>query len=447
MAQTPRSTKAATSALRQRSEEQVLRALQRHGYTHARGFRDDSFEGLQLVRLAEIAGLSRPSVYNVHDKYKKLLLEPLLRLRSDVGYAIGVEVGPRNARVAIADIHGQLYEHPKKFERHFKFAQPPEEYLDWAAPMIDKLVREAGVEPHEIMGVGISQVGPINTTTGNPHPAGLVNKSWRDVNVGDQLARRLVKERSEWGSVLPGTSDNDTNLSALAEHTFGNAQGIEHVVYVNWSNHVGFGLILGGTAYRGSSGYAGELGHLLIEDSPRKRRKDEEPCLRCGKVGCLEARIGAARIAEEFGAEEDDLPMAADYILDRANPKRAGHQAEERTRVEDAAHLLGETVASMVNTLNPAALILGGSVGERIHDDTALLGAFREGLEIRAQDFAKEIEIRQPKLPIAAVRGASLRIVNNRLFEWAQQKVAEIPATTSKAEKVPDTTNEPGVNP
>jgi predicted NBD/HSP70 family sugar kinase len=443
MAQTPRSTKAATSALRQRSEEHVLRALQRHGYTHARGFGDDSFEGLQLVRLAEIAGLSRPSVYNVQDKYKKLLLDPL-RLRSDVGYAIGVEVEPRNARVAIADIHGQLFEHSKRFERHFKFAQPPEEYLDWAAPMIDELVREAGVEPHEIMGVGISQVGPINVSTGNPHPAGLVNKSWRDVNVGDQLARRLVKLRSDWESVPPGTSDNDTNLSALAEHTFGNAQGIKDVVYVNWSNHVGFGLILGGTPYRGSSGYAGALGHLLIEDdrSPRKGQKNEDPCLRCGKVGCLEARIGAARIAEEFGAEEDKLPMAADYIFDRANPKRAGYQADERARVEEAAHLLGETVASMVNTLNPAALILGGSVGERIHDDTALLGAFRDGLELRAQDFAKEIEIRQPKLPSAAVRGASLRIVNNRLFEWAQAKVAEAEAATSKAQKVSDTTND-----
>jgi predicted NBD/HSP70 family sugar kinase len=267
--------------------------------------------------------------------------------------------------------------------------------------------------------------------------------------VGDQLARRLVKERADWESVPSGTSDNDTNLSALAEHTFGNAQDVEDVLYVNWSNHVGFGLILAGRPYRGSRGYAGELGHLLIEDqrSPKKRRKDEEACLRCGKVGCLETRIGAARIAEEFGADEEDLPTAADYILDRVNAKRSGIQADERSRVEDAARLLGESVASLVDTLDPAALILGGSVGERIHDDTALLRAFREGLEDRALGFSNEIEIRQPKLQIAAVRGASLRIVNNRLFDWAQQKVAENPATTSKAKegsgRRDDTTSRP----
>ncbi len=319
-------------------------------------------------------------MYSVQGKFKKLLLDPL-RLRPDVGYAIGVELGPRNARVAIADIHGQLFEHPEKFERHFKFAHPPEEYLDWVAPKIDELVREAGVEPREILGVGISQVGPINTSTGHPHPAGLVNKSWRDVNVGDQLARRLVKERSDWASVPTGTSDNDTNLSALAEHTFGNAQGVEHLVYVNWSNHVGFGLILGGAPYRGGRGYAGELGHLLIEDHRglREQGKDEEPCRRCGKVGCLEARIGAARIAEAFGAGEDDMPTAADYILDRASAKRAGYQADVRSRVEDAARLLGESVASIVNTLDPSVLILGGSVGERIHDDTALLKSLPRG--------------------------------------------------------------------
>lgn len=442
MSQTPRSTKAGTSPLRQKSEEQVLRALQRHGFTHARGFRDASFDGLQLARLAETAGLSRPSVYSVQDKYEQLLLDPL-RLRPDAGYAIGVELGPRNARVAIADIHGQLFEHPERFERHFEIAPPPEEYLDWVAPKIDELVREAGVEPREIMGVGISQVGPINTSTGHPHPAGLVNKSWRDVNVGDQLARRLVKLRSDWESVPTGTSDNDTNLSALAEHTFGNAQGVEHVVYVDWSNHVGFGLILGGAQYRGSRGYAGELGHLLIEDRRglRELGKDEAPCLRCGKVGCLEARIGAARIAEEFGAGEDDMPLAADYILDRANARRAGHNADERLRVEDAARLLGESVASIVNTLDPAVLILGGSVGERIHDDTALLTVFRDGLEHRALDFAKEIEIRQPKLTTAAVRGATLHILTKRLFDWAQQKVAENPANTSTSKHAPDTAN------
>jgi predicted NBD/HSP70 family sugar kinase len=408
--------------------------LQRHGYTHARGFRDDAFDGLQLARLAEIANLSRPSVYNVQRKYEKLLLDPL-RLRPDVGYAIGVEVGPRNARVAIADVHGQLFEHPDKFERYFEFLQPPEEYLDWAAPSIDELVREADVQPREIMGIGISQVGPINTSTGNPHPAGLVNKSWRDVNVGDQLARRLIRLRSEWEVVPTGVSDNDTNLSALAEHTFGNAQDVHDILYINWSNHVGFGLILGGTPYRGSRGYAGELGHLLIEDEPGsgKRRDDEEACLRCGKVGCLESRIGAARIAGEFGAEEHDLPVAADYILDRVSAKREDVKADERARVEGAARLLGESVASIVDTLDPAVLILGGSVGERIHDDTSLLRTFREGLEERALGFANEIEIRQPKVETAAVRGASLRILSTRLFAWAQEKVDDSPATATTA--------------
>ncbi len=134
------------------------------------------------------------------------------------------------------------------------------------------------------------------------------------------------------------------------------------------------------------------------------------------------------------------MPLAADYILDRAS-KRAGDQTPERLRVEDAARLLGESVASIVNTLDPAVLILGGSVGERIHDDTALLTVFREGLEHRALDFAKEIEIRQPKLTTAAVRGATLHILIKRLFDWAQQKVAEPPANTSTSKQVPDTAN------
>jgi predicted NBD/HSP70 family sugar kinase len=413
---------------------------------HARGFRDESFAGLPLSTLAEIAGLSRPSVYNVQDVYEELLLEPL-RLRPDIGYAIGVELGPRNALVAIADIHGQLFEHREEFERYFKLLRPPEEYLDWAATKIDELVRQADVEPHEVMGVGISQVAPINTSSGHAHPSGLANKAWRDVNVGDQLARRLVALRRDWEGVQTGPSDNETNLSALAEHTFGSAQDVDDVLYVNWSSHVGFGLILAGRPYRGSRGYAGELGHLLIDEDRgnRKRRKVAAPCRRCGKVGCLEMRIGAAGLAEEFGANEEDLIRAADYVLDRVNVTGVGYEANERLRLDAAARLLGQSVASIVDTLDPAALILGGSLGGRIHDDTALLRAFREGLEERMMGFAQEIEIRQPKLQTSAVQGATLRVLSERLIEWAQQKVAATAVTESEATRDPDTAT-PGID-
>jgi predicted NBD/HSP70 family sugar kinase len=431
VAQASRSSRAGTTALRVRSEELVLRALQRHGYAHARGFRDQSFAGLPLAKLAEIAGLSRPSVYNVQNVYGELLLEPL-RLRPDIGYVVGVDFGPRHARVALADIHGQLFEDRAAFERSFELLRPPEEYLDWTAPRIDELVRAAGVEPGEVMGIGISQVAPINSSTGHPHPFGLANKAWRDVNVGDQLARRLIALRPEWETAQTGMADNDTNLSALAEHTVGSAQDVDDVLYVNWSNHVGFGLILAGEPYRGSRGYAGELGHVLIDDerSTRRRRKEEDYCPRCGMVGCLEMRIGADRIATEFGAQEEDLIRAADYVIDRVNVRCGGYNDDERLRVDDAARLLGQSVASMVVTLDPAALILGGTLGGRIHDDTALLRAFREGLEDRMMmGFAHEMEIRQPKLETSAIQGASLRVLSERLFEWAQQKVAATAAT------------------
>jgi len=439
MAPRSRSSRTGSTALRARSEELVLRALQHHGFTHARGFRNDSFEGLPLAKLAETAGLSRPSVYNVQGVYQNLLLDPL-RLRPNVGYGVGVELGPRHARVAIADIHGQLFEQLEGFEQYFKLLEPPEEYLDWAAPRIDELVRKAGVEPHEVMGVGISQVAPINTSTGHPHPSGLANKAWRDVNVGDQLARRLVALRRDWEGVETGPSDNDTNLSVLAEHTFGSAQDVDHVLYVNWSNHVGFGLILAARPYRGSRGYAGELGHLLIEEDrgAKKRRKTEESCARCGRVGCLEMRVGASWLAEEFGARDDELIKADDYVLERV--RGVGYEDDERLRVHDAARLLGQSVASIVDTLDPAVLILGGSIGGRIHDDTALLRAFREGLDERMMGFAHEIEIRQPRLQTSAVQGAILRVLSERLMDWAQQKVAaEPPATKDRGTATPGT--------
>jgi hypothetical protein len=68
--------------------------------------------------------------------------------------------------------------------------------------------------------------------------------------------------------------------------------------------------------------------------------------------------------------------------------------------------------------------ILGGSFGGRIHEDTALVRAFREGLDERMMGFAHETEIRQSRLPTGAVQGAILRVLSERLMAWAQQSVA-----------------------
>ncbi|MDQ2708030.1 MAG: ROK family protein [Actinomycetota bacterium] len=410
---------------REQTEELVLRALHHHGVTHAGGFRDESFDGLALGAIAEATHLSRPSVYAVRDAYTLNGDSPVLagdlpggdgklkgplRLRSDLGYAVGVDFGPRHARVAVADVHGQLYDGPG-VETDFEVGQAPERYLDWTSHTIQELLPRAGVELADVIGVGISQVAPIDVRSGYPHPNGLTNKAWRDVSVASQLARRL-----DWVDIST-VSDNDTNLRTLAEYENGVGRGAKVVAYINWGNHVGFGLIVNGTVYRGSRGYAGELGHRPIPGGTGH-------CPRCGRTGCLESTISATVIAAGFGASEIELPRAAEWLLARMADEQATGRSAVFDQLMEATRYLAETVALVVDMLDPEAVILAGSMGAKIHDNTALLGAFRSTLEEHHMGFADNIRLLAPKFgKESAVRGAILRVLSERLIPWARNKI------------------------
>jgi len=398
-------------AARARTEAAVLHALRRHGYASAQGFRDDSVIGLNRAELAEAAGVSRPSVSIVEAAFSDSLLDKRsglpLRLKPGAGYALGVHWGTRHARVAIADLNGQLFAVRDGFEKRFSFREPPSPYLDWTADALNRLLLTADVRPEEVIGLGISRASPINKRTGVAHSSGLPNKEWRDVNAADQLERRL-----DWLQGIPSITDNDANLSAQAEHTFGAAQDLDDFVYVKWSDSVATALVLSGQSYRGSDGYAGQLGHLLIDW--RENTGPDVVCELCDKNGCLETKVGVANIATQLGIEIDEEDRIAGRLLDLAT-----HDASVRKRLEYSAELMGEALAPLVDTLNPAGLVLGGWLGSDIHDHSYLLSTLRRTLEEHVMGFGRGIMIRRPTLHRSAVHGATLRVIAERLIAWA----------------------------
>ncbi len=82
---------------------------------------------------------------------------------------------------------------------------------------------------------------------------------------------------------MPVAIDNDANVALLAEHRFGAARGARNAAMLTIGTGIGGGLILDGRLYRGSTGAAGELGHVVIEaDGPRCQGN-------CPNRGCVEA--------------------------------------------------------------------------------------------------------------------------------------------------------------
>src|SRR5690606_9894725 len=113
------------------------------------------------------------------------------------------------------------------------------------------LIEEAGVE---LAAVGVSAPGVVRRSDGMVREA--PNLHWTDVPLGAWLSEALGDRRVEVG--------NDAELSVLAEHLRGAARGATDAVFVGADVGVGGGIISGGVPLRGSGGYVGELGHMVV---------------------------------------------------------------------------------------------------------------------------------------------------------------------------------------
>jgi len=265
-------------------------------------------------------------------------------------YAIGVDVGGTRIAAGLVERKGRIVREARMLTPK---AAGPFAIVDAIAGMIDELTN--GVHPSEIAGVGI----------GIPAQVDFLRQSVEystNLPLGGVDVRGLVMSRLKY----PVTIDNDGHTAALGESRFGAAKGIKDFVMVTLGTGVGGGVFIGGRIMRGSRGFGGEIGHVVVE-------LDGPPCP-CGGRGHLEsyaARPAIIRDAREAAASYagssitrlagGDLDaITAEIVIEGAN---AGDEAS----VEIMGHVgdvLGEALVGLVNILNPQAIVIGGGIGE-----------------------------------------------------------------------------------
>ena len=174
----------------------------------------------------------------------------LLRLDPSAGAALGVHFGHVNVRVAVADLASTVL---AERSRELDVDRAAAAAIETAADLVDAVLDEAGVPRHAVVAAGVGLPGPIDRRTGTVGASIL--PGWAGVEVEQELSRRFDFDVHV---------DNDANLGALAEVSFGAGQGLEDVVYVMVSSGIGAGLVLGGRLYHGATGVAGELGHVQV---------------------------------------------------------------------------------------------------------------------------------------------------------------------------------------
>src|SRR5580765_107320 len=326
--------------LRERNKGQVIDALRRRG-TASRS------------ELARITGLSRTTITSLVGELQERGLvveqtaadtgaEPgrgrpptLLRLDPSAGTAVGVYFDHTHLVVAIADLSSQvLAERRVALDVDHSAAAA----LDSAVELVDAVLDDAGLRREDVVGVGMGVSGPIDLAGNVGHT--VILPDWAGLNAADELGRRLDLEVAV---------DNDANLGALAEVAAGAGRGLTDVVYVMLSSGIGSGLVLGGRLHRGASGFAGELGHVLVVE--------KGAVCRCGNRGCLETVASTDALLELLRPTHGPGFTLAQMIELLA----AGDRAANRV-VYDGGRAIGRVLAGFISLLDPQAIILGGEL-------------------------------------------------------------------------------------
>jgi glucokinase len=296
-----------------------------------------------------------------------------------VRLAIGVDAGGTKVKGVLVDA-----DRPDEPILDRRSAETPALDAEAATRTIVAVARELMAGHEEVCALGIGAAGMVDLD-------GVMrfapNVAWREFP---------LRERVQAGVGLPAYVDNDANVAAWGEHRFGAGRGSSHMLLVTVGTGIGGGIISGGRLFRGAHGFAGEIGHFIVEPNG--------PRCGCGNRGCWE-QVASGRAIDRLGREAAVLhPTSRLVELAGGDPARVnGRVVTAAAREGDpvALHVmtevgrrLGEGIAGLVNILDPDLVVVGGGA---IESGDLLLEPAREAYADAVEGFEH-----RPAIPIVA---------------------------------------------
>ena len=313
-------------------------------------------DGVSRVELAQRTGLTAQTVSNIVRRLiqDRLVVESgqvrgemgkprtLLRINVEANYAVGVHIDPQAIICVVVDLSGRIV---GRATRRPRPNSRPSSIVNHVVKGVEAALEKSGVARAFVVGVGIASPGAIDAGSGEViGPPNL--PGWGRVPLRDAVAARLD---------LPVILDNDATAAAMGERWVGGADRAGSMAFVYLGTGIGCGLILADQVFRGSTGNAGELGHVSIDTSGRQ--------CHCGNRGCLEAYIAPAAISARLDATAPADPSAREAPRLDWSDFGAGFESGDSVMVramEDVADRLADAVVGLVNVLDVPRVVIGG---------------------------------------------------------------------------------------
>ena len=264
-------------------------------------------------------------------------------------YVVGMDIGGTNTVFGVVDSRGNVLASDSiKTQEHKEI----DEYVDAVCKKLIPLLQQfGGAEKFKGMGVG--------APNGNYYKGTIEfapNLPWKGVI---PLAAMFEDKLG-----IPTALTNDANAAAIGEMTYGAARGLRNFIMITLGTGVGSGIVVNGQLVYGHDGFAGELGHVIVE-------RDGRLC-GCGRKGCLEtycSATGVARTAREFLVARSEPSLLREIPAEEIVSKDVYDAAIKGDKLaqeifEYTGTILGRALADFIAFSSPEAIILFGGLAK-----------------------------------------------------------------------------------
>jgi predicted NBD/HSP70 family sugar kinase len=254
---------------------------------------------------------------------------------------LGAEMGIESVRVVVTSLTGEV---KASTVANYGASRTAKACIAVLAAALLKLRRQLDAG-QQFLGIGVGLPGGVNEARGVLHFA--PNLGWRDIAIGTLLSEKL---RDTPLAGLPLFVQNEADVAALGEMEFNLTPSSDPLLYVSINQGLGAGVIVGGRLLTGSRGFAGEVGHMVLQPGG--------PRCSCGRRGCAEALIATRAML----GGNDDATMLRSLAQVRAH--LVEEDAETLAAVNSAGRYLGVLLQNLATAYDPACIVLGGAVVE-----------------------------------------------------------------------------------
>lgn len=333
------------------NRQEVLNVARRHG-------------SISRTDIARMTGLSIPTVMKIVDSFLQIGLlremgkrqstggKPamLLEFVPDAYFCVGIDIGATKILGVLADCAGSIiyrYQIPNSTD------YSDEEFLARIAHVIRNVLDNCGTAKAKILGIGVGMPGLIRSSDSVVVFSPVLQRT--NLNLYDYLVSQFD---------LPIMVDSIHRALVMGEKKYGACRDSENFVTMNLGYGIGAGLFVNGSVYSGNCGFAGEIGHIILNPLGPK-------CF-CGNRGCLETLGSALAMTRDATAriQNNELTILTSMIPGGLETLEAKHIFDAAKLgdslacdiVSNAIEYIGMGIANLTNVMDPDYVVIEGGL-------------------------------------------------------------------------------------